>query len=559
MRIKHFSIGVFISLLLLSGCTVPMNMDSVVKEPHFAGVVVEVYDNSILVSVNEGEEARKSSDLINVSLNVELKDSMTEFISGDEVIVYYDGTIAESYPAQLLKVYAIVLTSSREELVLTDENGNMIVQYATYEPTAPFGTGDGAELRGMLKQRYGCIVVETEEGNDVLPFFPADITTWDKDNGALIIDGQAYPLNSLISFGGGYTSKISEDYTIPELYGDPEEAFIVTWAAFLAKLHRETDNNPDNPSPLSSWKPLADLPFEYRKEQAATDGVYVNIHGAEKCNQALVDTFYMDALSGFSAFMRTMEYTVEGDPIITDYQYDGMIFSVTTDISRDKFKGIESEDIFTATYKYLLPYVHSRPQGFPPSFVLSNEENIYSGNIGPTELIDGLGHIPSPSIDAAVNAGFFQTIKNKLFDGYNAVTITDWTQLYGKALVKPAYLPERFRYFEGLFVKDNPGMPGNTMTAQLWYDPQTFELLAVTQHEIDGGNGAGMFVFSDKFDSGEMVQSVFPWVSYVVTYPVEKNGLSMYGYMLVCDKYQKNECELIVTSLANDSNFISNR
>jgi len=220
--------------ILLSSCTIPMNMDSVHKEPHFAGVVVDVYDNSILVKANEGEEVQKSSDLIDVSLNIELKDSMKEFISGDEVIVYYNGTILESYPAQLEKVYAIVLTSSRKEAILTDENGKMIVQYATYESTAPFGTGDGAELRGMLRQRYGCIVVETDEGIDVLPFFPADITTWDKADGALVIDGQAYPLDSLISFGGGYMSEISEDYTIPQLYGDPEQTFVVTSAAFLA-------------------------------------------------------------------------------------------------------------------------------------------------------------------------------------------------------------------------------------------------------------------------------------------------------------------------------------
>jgi hypothetical protein len=86
-------------------------MNNVHKEPHFAGTVTQVYDNAILVSVKEGEDARRSSDLISVSLKVKLKDSMRQFMIGDEVIVYYNGEIAESYPAQANTVYAIVLTS----------------------------------------------------------------------------------------------------------------------------------------------------------------------------------------------------------------------------------------------------------------------------------------------------------------------------------------------------------------------------------------------------------------------------------------------------------------
>jgi hypothetical protein len=93
----------------------PITMDTVVREPHFAGTVTAVYDKAILVSVNEGEEARGSSDLIEVPLEAELGGSMTGFLMGDEITVYYDGVIAESYPARVNRVYAIVLiTASRE-------------------------------------------------------------------------------------------------------------------------------------------------------------------------------------------------------------------------------------------------------------------------------------------------------------------------------------------------------------------------------------------------------------------------------------------------------------
>jgi len=99
---------------------IPMSMNNVVKKPHFAGTVTQVYNNAILVSVNEGEDVHRSSDLISVSLNIKLKDSMTHFTVGDKVIVYYNGEIAESYPAQADTVYAIVLTSPDMRINMDD-------------------------------------------------------------------------------------------------------------------------------------------------------------------------------------------------------------------------------------------------------------------------------------------------------------------------------------------------------------------------------------------------------------------------------------------------------
>jgi beta-lactamase regulating signal transducer with metallopeptidase domain len=99
---------------------IPMSMHNIAKEPHFAGTVTEVNDNTILVIVDEGEEVRRNSDLISVSLNVKLKDSITHFNVGDRVIVYYNGEIAESYPAQINTVYAIVLTSPDMRIIMDD-------------------------------------------------------------------------------------------------------------------------------------------------------------------------------------------------------------------------------------------------------------------------------------------------------------------------------------------------------------------------------------------------------------------------------------------------------
>lgn len=94
--------------ICLAACEPSMNT-IVSTKPCVKGVVQEVHEQMILIEVNEDEEARKSSDLISVSLDVQNADSITHFYAGDEVAVYYDGQIAESYPAQIHTVYAITL------------------------------------------------------------------------------------------------------------------------------------------------------------------------------------------------------------------------------------------------------------------------------------------------------------------------------------------------------------------------------------------------------------------------------------------------------------------
>ena len=90
-----------VCVLGLVGC----NRDSmnyiIENEPKISGIVKETNDNSILIENEDGEYW--------VSLNVENEDSMTHFSIGDEVVVYYDGNIAESYPMQINTVYAITL------------------------------------------------------------------------------------------------------------------------------------------------------------------------------------------------------------------------------------------------------------------------------------------------------------------------------------------------------------------------------------------------------------------------------------------------------------------
>lgn len=88
------------SLLCFAACGKDMNY-IISNEPSMIGTVKEIYENSLLMENESGEYF--------VSLDVECGDSMTDFSEGDEIYVYYDGNVAESYPMQINKVYAIVL------------------------------------------------------------------------------------------------------------------------------------------------------------------------------------------------------------------------------------------------------------------------------------------------------------------------------------------------------------------------------------------------------------------------------------------------------------------
>lgn len=102
-----------VCLMSIAGCG--RTMDYVIaNEPSVTGIVEEVHDKYILIHI-ETDGYPNGADCA-VSLDVENKDSMTHFSVGDEVVVYYDGAIAESSPLQISTVYAItLLTPARRE------------------------------------------------------------------------------------------------------------------------------------------------------------------------------------------------------------------------------------------------------------------------------------------------------------------------------------------------------------------------------------------------------------------------------------------------------------
>ena len=94
-------------ILILSGCGRALSY-VVDHEPSFNGVIEETHEKYIMVRVNEDDPLRLSSDIVEVSLNTEFSDNLASLATGNEITVYYDGTIQEIYPARIPTVYAIV-------------------------------------------------------------------------------------------------------------------------------------------------------------------------------------------------------------------------------------------------------------------------------------------------------------------------------------------------------------------------------------------------------------------------------------------------------------------
>ena len=90
-----------------------LTMEEVLEnEPCITGTVTEVEDRYLYLECEPTPQIPTTD--YRISLDVEVKDSMTEFHVGDEVVVYYDGNIAETAPLEINKVYAITLKTPAE-------------------------------------------------------------------------------------------------------------------------------------------------------------------------------------------------------------------------------------------------------------------------------------------------------------------------------------------------------------------------------------------------------------------------------------------------------------
>ena len=108
---KYIAVIVSIICVLgVVGCNNKSMNYIISNEPNIVGIITEVNENSVLIENETGEYV--------VSLDVENSDGIySPMMIGDEVTVYYDDSIAESYSMQINQVYAILLKEPADRTV----------------------------------------------------------------------------------------------------------------------------------------------------------------------------------------------------------------------------------------------------------------------------------------------------------------------------------------------------------------------------------------------------------------------------------------------------------
>lgn len=171
------------------------------------------------------------------------------------------------------------------------------------------------------------------------PFEPASVS-YDK------IDKSVFTRGTLI--------KITYDGTIRESYP------VQLTAKKITVVKAVKDN----------WPPTSGLDKDYSPEAAVEDGCYVEgLAGKENEDSAF--RFQEHSSQGISAYLRKVSYTIEGDPIITDFIYDGTKFYVVNDATRDAFAGSGSK-ISSKEYSY----IHTYEKGSTKIIYLANKEDL---------------------------------------------------------------------------------------------------------------------------------------------------------------------------------------
>lgn len=82
---------------------------------------------------------------------------------------------------------------------------------------------------------------------------------------------------------------------------------------------------------------LQAIPDEYNPEDAIKDGAFVVVHGQVKSSQDIINKFISDSQNGKQSSITVVQYTIEGDPIITKVIYNGDKYYGIEDTYRDGF------------------------------------------------------------------------------------------------------------------------------------------------------------------------------------------------------------------------------
>lgn len=118
MKKRMAIVAILTCILCVAGCDNKSMNYIINNKPNVTGIVEEIYEDYIIM-YSESAAGYPNGSRWSVSLNVENKDSYTDLVVGDEIVMYYDGMAMETDPLQVGKVYAITLKTPADR-----ENSN---------------------------------------------------------------------------------------------------------------------------------------------------------------------------------------------------------------------------------------------------------------------------------------------------------------------------------------------------------------------------------------------------------------------------------------------------
>lgn len=96
-----------------------MNKEQGKNENYFYGKIMEATNKYIIVEPNKEEKVRESSDKISIGLE---ENSDVVYMVGTNVKITYDGTIMDSYPAQVKAIKIEVKSAENFEILFYDKH-----------------------------------------------------------------------------------------------------------------------------------------------------------------------------------------------------------------------------------------------------------------------------------------------------------------------------------------------------------------------------------------------------------------------------------------------------
>lgn len=132
---------------------------STISDYYFDATVLEI-GTTILVEPFEDADERKSADQIYVSTNVSGERPVPELKVGDEVRIYYDGLIMETYPAQIGNVYEISLLEDVLDKDSSSENKETTSEPETEPQTEEITTEPAVDIIEETTQQSSSVAQE---------------------------------------------------------------------------------------------------------------------------------------------------------------------------------------------------------------------------------------------------------------------------------------------------------------------------------------------------------------------------------------------------------------